>query len=180
MLWLSTVLATAVALVGAFAWWLLRARRMPLGNFVGVIALVVWLAGVGVVLLFDRPPQGRSELVRSMGSVAWPVATESPLVPRKMAASVAPSAGGSRVGSVESMIGGLETRLAAQPDDADGWALLAQSYAYAADDAGAERAVARAVALGVDEQSLRERVNNAKRSAHPDGSTPRVASEPRL
>ena len=167
MLWFGTVLAAAVAAVGGFAWWRLQARRMPLGNFVGVVGLAVWLAGVGIVLLVDRAPQGRSELVRSLDSVAWPVATQSPLV-APAATRLAPAAAGNsvQVASVESLIGRLEARLAAQPNDANGWALLAQSYAYTADDAALERAVKRAVELGVDEQSLRERVAGAKRSVH--------------
>lgn len=181
MLLFGTVLAVAVALVGTFTWWLLRARRMPLGNFIGVIALGVWLVGVVVALVLDRGPAGRSEIVRSMDSLAWPVAPQSPLVQRNVPpAPTASSADGSRVAPVESLIGGLEARLAAKPDDANGWALLAQSYAYAADDAGVERAIARAVALGVDEQSLRERVNDARRSAHPGGFPGQAASGPRL
>ncbi len=149
---------------------------MSLGNFVGVIALAVWLLGVGVALLLDRAPEGRSELVRSMGSVAWPVATQSPLVPRPVVrAPATPSADGGRVASVESLIGGLEARLAAQPNDANGWALLAESYAYTADAAAVDRAIARAVALGADEQSLRERVSTAQGSAHPGTQATQLA-----
>jgi cytochrome c-type biogenesis protein CcmH/NrfG len=181
MLLVGTVLALAVALVGAIAWWLLRARRMPIGNFVGVIALAVWLVGVVVALALDHAPQGRSELVRSMDSLAWPVAPQSPLVAHDAApAPTSSSASAGQVASVESLIGGLEARLAAKPDDANGWALLAQSYAYGANDAGVERAIARAVALGVDEQTLRERVNQAKRSAHPGGVQAQATAGPRL
>jgi hypothetical protein len=169
MLWFGTVLAAAVAAVCGLAWWLLQARRMPLGNFVGVIGLVVWLAGVGIALLIDRAPQGRSELVRSLDSVAWPVAIQSPLVAPAAKRPVPATAGDAGVASVESLIGGLEARLAAQPNDANGWALLAQSYAYTADDAALERAVKRAVELGVDEQSLRERIADSKRSVHSGG-----------
>jgi cytochrome c-type biogenesis protein CcmH len=140
---------------------------MPLGNFVGVIGLAAWLVGVGVALLLDRPPQGRSELVRSLDSVAWPVAPESPLVARAAAPAVAATRSSGQVASVESLIGGLEARLAANPNDPSGWALLAQSYAYTADDAALERAVKRAVELGVDEQSLREQIAGARRSVHP-------------
>jgi hypothetical protein len=167
VLWFGTALAVGVAAVCAVAWWLLRARRMPLGNFVGVIGLTVWLAGVGIALLVDKPPQGRSELVRSLDSVAWPVPPKSPLVgsaasPHEPAAN---SEGG-QVASVESLIGGLEARLAANPNDANGWALLAQSYAFMGDDARLEGAVKRAVEHGVDEQMLRQRVADAKRVAH--------------
>jgi len=168
MLWFGTVLAVAVAAVCGLAWWLLRARRIPLGNFVGVIGLAVWLAGVGIALLVDRAPQGRSELVRSLDSVAWPVAIQSPLV-APTTTRPAPAAAGNagQVASVESLIGGLEARLAAQPNDANGWSLLAQSYAYTADDAALERAVKRAVELGIDEQLLRERIADSKRNVHP-------------
>ena len=166
MLWFGTVLAAAVAAVCGLAWWLLRTRRMPLGNFVGVIGLAVWLAGVGLALLVDRAPQGHSELVRSLDSLAWPVAAQSPLVAHAVTRP-APAADGGQVASVESLIGGLESRLAANPNDANGWALLAQSYAYTADEAAVERAMKRAIELGADEQALRERVAGAKRSAHP-------------
>jgi hypothetical protein len=167
MVWFATILAAAVAAVCGLAWWLLQARRMPLGNFVGVIGLAVWLAGVGIALLIDRAPQGRSELVRSLDSVAWPVAIQSPLVaPAAKQQAPAARVDGGQVASVESLIGGLEARLAAQPNDANGWALLAQSYAYTADDAALERAVKRAAELGVDEQSLRERIAGAKRNVH--------------
>ena len=44
-----------------------------------------------------------------------------------------------------------------------GWALLAQSYAFVGDTDGAERALQRAVELGVDEQGLRARVQAARR-----------------
>jgi cytochrome c-type biogenesis protein CcmH len=70
-----------------------------------------------------------------------------------------------QAGSVESLIGGLEARLAAQPDDANGWALLAQSYAYTSDGEAAEKAVQRAVELGFDERALRDRVASAERRA---------------
>lgn len=162
MLWFGTVLAVAVAAVGGFAWWLLRARRMPLGNFVGVIGLAVWLAGVGIALLVDREPQGHAELVRSLDSIAWPGTTQSPLIAPAATRPSPAAAGNNGIASVESLVGGLEARLAAQPNDANGWALLAQSYAYTADDAALERAVKRAVELGVDEQSLRERIAGAK------------------
>jgi len=158
----ATVLAVVLAAIGFAAWRLLQARRMALGNWIGVVALASWLAVVGVIELFG-PSGPRSELVRSMDSLAWPLAAESPLV-RPTAAT---TSAGVEVAPVESLISGLETRLAAEPDDANGWALLAQSYAYTADEESVERALTRAVALGVDEQSLRERIQGAKRSAHP-------------
>jgi cytochrome c-type biogenesis protein CcmH/NrfG len=60
--------------------------------------------------------------------------------------------------SVPAMIARLENRLATTPGDAKGWSLLAQSYAYIGNRSGVETAVASAVALGVDERSLRAQV----------------------
>jgi hypothetical protein len=165
-MWLiGSVLAAAVAALSCLSWWLLRARRMPLGNFVGVIGLAVWIVSLGIAHLFDTSVTDRSDVARALPqSLAWPVPAKSPLVGPTVAQNT--QAGGDHVGSVESMIGGLEARLAAQPNDANGWALLAQSYAYTADDAAVERATKRAIELGVDEQSLRERVMGARRSVH--------------
>jgi cytochrome c-type biogenesis protein CcmH len=69
---------------------------------------------------------------------------------------------------VSSLVGGLEQRLAAQPNDVDGWALLAQSYAFMGDAAAANGAVKKAVALGMNEQELRARVDSALRGPHPN------------
>ena len=57
--------------------------------------------------------------------------------------------------------------MAAQPDDANGWALLAQSYAFMGNMEAAEKAVQKAVSLGVDEKALRARVDGARRNPHP-------------
>lgn len=77
--------------------------------------------------------------------------------------------------SVESLIGPLEKRLASHPEDAKGWALLAQSYAYVGDDAAAEVALAKAVAAGFDEDELRASVRAAERSRPHDGDWIRQA-----
>ncbi len=170
MLWFGTGLAVAIAAVCGLAWWLLQARRMPLGNFVGVIGLAVWFAGVGIALLLDRAPQGSSDRMRSFDPIAGAVPAQLPFfVPAITRPAPAAAGNGGHIASVESLIGRLEARLAAQPNDANGWALLAQSYAYTADDASLERAVKRAVALGVDEPSLRERIADSKRRVRGDG-----------
>ncbi|HJR71606.1 MAG TPA: hypothetical protein VKA43_16300 [Gammaproteobacteria bacterium] len=159
----ATLLAAALAIVGFGAWRLLAARRVAFGNWIGLVALAIWLVVVGAVQLVDRP-QGRSELARSTDSLAWPGGTtESPLAGPRAAATPT----GVQVASVESLIGGLETRLATQPNDAAGWALLAQSYAHTANEEAVERALRRAVELGADETALRARVDAAQRGAPP-------------
>ena len=84
---------------------------------------------------------------------------------------MAPSNDGSaptQAAPVPSLVGGLEQRLAARPDDVDGWALLAQSYAFMGDAVAADGAIKKAVALGMDEQTLRARVDSAMRGPHPN------------
>ena len=74
------------------------------------------------------------------------------------ATSTAPDSG---VAPVSDMIGGLERRLAKEPDDPGGWSLLAQSYAYMAQMDRAAEAVDRAVQLGADREELEARVRVA-------------------
>lgn len=96
-------------------------------------------------------------------SIAWPrerTRTNSwpPVrsVPSRPVTSVAP---------VAELVSGLQERLAEDPDDVKGWALLAQSYAFMTDRPKAEEAIARAVELGFDEEDLRHRVEMAFQSA---------------
>ena len=55
---------------------------------------------------------------------------------------------------VNTLIVGLEQRLAADPSDVSGWRLLAQSHAYLGDMAAARAAAERAVGLGADSDEL--------------------------
>ena len=64
---------------------------------------------------------------------------------------------------VENLLAGLEERLADNPDDANGWSLLAQSYAFVGRSDDAARAIERAVALGMNEQQLKQPVAQAQR-----------------
>jgi len=52
------------------------------------------------------------------------------------------------VASVESLVDGLAARLQENPDDTDGWALLARSYFYLGDTERAEAAKSKAIKLG--------------------------------
>jgi cytochrome c-type biogenesis protein CcmH/NrfG len=162
MLWFGTLLALALAVVGYGAWRLLQARQVSLGNSIGLVALALWVTGVAVVWLTDDKEAGSSERTQSLASLAWPGTIE----PQPVNAPSAAPTTGVQAAPIESLVAGLEARLAAQPNDAQGWTLLAQSYAYTANEEAADRAVRRAVELGVDEAMLRDRVAQAKRSAH--------------
>jgi cytochrome c-type biogenesis protein CcmH/NrfG len=59
-----------------------------------------------------------------------------------------------RSASVGSLIGGLEARLAENPDDAKGWLLLARSHDHLGNNAKAWNAYSRARDLGMSDEAL--------------------------
>ena len=63
--------------------------------------------------------------------------------------------GSASLAPVADMVGGLEARLREQPDDRQGWRLLARSYAYHGDMPRAASAAERAIALGADTDDMR-------------------------
>jgi len=156
----------------AVSLWLWQRRRLRLKSWLGALVLVAWVVGVGVKVDFARQRDSRvSPAVAALPSIAWP----SPDRPSAGSARTADSAAIPNDGSapmqaapISSLVGGLERRLAAQPDDVDGWALLAQSYAFMGDAAAADGAIKKAIALGMDEQALRARVDTALRGPHPN------------
>lgn len=75
--------------------------------------------------------------------------------------AAAPSNAGKQVGSIASLVGGLEAKLAENPDDGKGWLLLAQSYAHLERTDDALDAYAHAVALGEYNASLDALANGA-------------------
>ncbi len=159
MLLAGTAIGVGFAVVGYGAWWLLTVRRMPLGNWVGVVGLGLWLVGVSIVWLVERSrPSAESER-ESLAGLAWPGTTS----PHLVSGDVPARGAGVTAPPVESLVARLEARLEREPNDAEGWALLAQSYAYTSNEEAVERAVLRAVELGVDETMLRDRVASAKR-----------------
>jgi hypothetical protein len=162
MVWMGTLLAVVLAVGGYGAWWLLKARQMPLGNWIGAVALAIWLTGVSIVwLVEDKEPSRPTGRTQSGASLAWPGTTGSAIP------TVGARDAGVQAAPVESLVSGLEARLKEQPNDPEGWTLLAQSYAYTSNEEAVERAVRRAVELGVDEQMLRDRVASAGRRAQP-------------
>jgi hypothetical protein len=156
----------------AVSLWLWQQRRLRLKSWLGALALVAWVLGVGVKVDLDRQRDSRvSPAVAALPSIAWPSADRPGANSARRTDSVAASTDGStamQAAPVSSLVGGLEQRLAAQPNDVDGWALLAQSYAFMGDAAAANGAIKNAVALGMDEQALRARVDSALRGPHPN------------
>jgi hypothetical protein len=66
-----------------------------------------------------------------------------------------------KTGSVASLLGGLEARLTANPDDAKGWLLLAKSYDHLGRTADARNAYEKATALGMTDAALESRLAGA-------------------
>jgi hypothetical protein len=159
MLLFGSVAATLAAAGALAAWWWLRKRGLSLANSIGLVALGFWAAAVAVKLYVDHGEES-ARAARSGESIAWPVKEALPTMPPSTTATGAAV----HAAPVDSLVGGLEQRLAAEPDDSAGWALLAQSYAFVGNREGAETALQRAVALGVDEATLRERVQSAQRT----------------
>jgi cytochrome c-type biogenesis protein CcmH/NrfG len=160
---LAMLFVPIAALVG-ISWWLSTREAIKARDVIASVVLAAWVAVVGTKVYIDRVPaaSAESEGVPSAFRVPeWAVvpSTEPPAAP------VDPTAENSATTAapVAELIGGLEARLANDPNDAKGWALLAQSYAFVGDAAAAEHALQRAVALGADEQALRERVQAARR-----------------
>jgi len=159
----------AVVFVAA-SLWLWQEGRLRLKSWLGALALVAWVVGVGVKVHFDQRESRVSPAVAALPSLAWPSSGGSPARAVQTPDAVAPTDGSTpvQVAPVSSLVGGLEQRLAAQPDDVEGWALLAQSYAFIGDAAAADGAIKKAVALGMDERTLRSRVDSAMRGPHPN------------
>ena len=160
------ILGLAMAIVSVAIWRLLKYIGVPAPQSTVICSIALWVAASAVFALryeqtTPRESPARTQLVQSLDSLAWP--ERSSTAPPSTTAT--PAAASVQAASVESLVGGLEARLAAQPNDAEGWALLAQSYAFTSNEEAVERAVERAVALGFDEGSLRERVAGAQRSA---------------
>ena len=158
MIWL--VGSSVVVLASAFA----SAALLTKGQLdrssawvpgIGILALPVLGFGLAVTTVGgDAGARGNAH-PSATSSIAWPGST-SPELP-----AMPSTTGGERVAPVSSLVDGLKARLEQSPNDANGWALLATSLAFTGDHAGAEAAIARAAALGVDEQALRERVTAA-------------------
>jgi len=148
-----------IGIIAALAW-LSEKGRIKFPVFAGASALLLSAAGVvGNFYLDDRAsPDEVAQLLENMESVSWSEGSKATKLQGASTTSVA---------SVPSLIGGLEARLEKDPNDAKGWALLAQSYAFVGQLDLAESALQRAVELGFDESSLRSRVNLARGDAAP-------------
>jgi hypothetical protein len=170
MIWLIgssvVILASALATAALYSsghfeqrsWWV---------PGVAVLALPVFGFGLAVTLVGGSRSRQVSSAgdVAAMSPIAWPGSNEMPVAPAALIPNgQSLTADGQQVAPVSSLIDGLKARLEKSPADAQGWALLATSYAFVGQQAGADEAIGKAVALGLNEAALRERVAAASRS----------------
>jgi cytochrome c-type biogenesis protein CcmH/NrfG len=143
---------------------MLTATRSRNRNLFGMAAVGLLVAGAVVTVVLKsqsasapgREPQTETGIaLTEMARISAGLRSRTPVA--QPATTVAP---------VPSLIVGLAERLDADPSDARGWALLAQSYAFVGQLDSAEQALQRAVELGFDEAELRSRVASAERSPH--------------
>jgi len=167
------IASVLVFATGAIGFWLFaRSCRELIGfkNYLSLALLVAWITGIGAQLIEGRFGTGGAKDTGLHNDRMWQAMSALGPDPWDNSGSGtergAMTAGPVReVDSVASLIGRLESRLETGPDDAKGWALLAQSYAFLgrADEAAA--AAERAVALGFDESSLDTRLTAAARDS---------------
>lgn len=132
---LFMVLATTAILVVPLYW---RESRLPFGNAWQRWEPLVMVAAVPLLAL---------TLYYYLGSPALASAPSSGLTSIADAHAAASRSGNRDGGDLDQAIAKLRARLEANPADAAGWNLLAQSYEFQGDSAAAAEARARASAL---------------------------------
>ena len=137
---------------------------------------ILWIASIAMtivaVLIIARPLIARGQHKMLYATIAGvplfafavyfavgspgQVSASSATKPMRAPASTMMSSGDAsdNVDSVANLLGGLEARLDANPEDADGWLLLAKSYNYLGRTDDALDAYTRAVALGQYDETL--------------------------
>lgn len=158
MYWV-VVFIMAVGATGVLAWPLLRSRRSDSRRSpaLWVLAFTVPLLALGLAAYLRDDQSGVIATSMDIYSMPWPGgSTMTQPVAEEPTTSAPP---------VSSLVDGLQARLEENPEDVNGWALLAQSYAFMVDGPRAEEAIANAVELGFDEADLRNRVELASQSS---------------
>ena len=160
---MMALLLVPVAGLAGISWWLFTRDTIKARDVIAAVVLVAWIAVVGTKVYLDRiPAEAQDAGIASTFRVPeWSQEASAP--PTPVVPSATAEAGTVTAAPIAELIGGLEARLASEPADVKGWALLAQSYAFVGDTASAERALQRTVALGADELEVRARVQAARR-----------------
>lgn len=156
---LTLMLVAAIAVV-----WLPLRNGKPLLNLPPVfLAVLIPLLAMGLYAYVGSPNV-------DLNDKAMPHQSQ------RLSASTSSGQTDNAVGSVGSLLDGLKERLENEPDDADGWILLARSYEHLDQPADASAAYAKAKALGNTDSALESSLSG---TASPVAQTP-TASGPAL
>lgn len=112
-------------------------------------AVIVVLMSIGLYAAIGRPGVASTTHVTNADAVSGPATY---------------AAGGGKVGSVNSMLSGLEDRLASNPDDGSGWLLLAKSHEHLGRREDALRSYRKAADLGFTDAEFESQVASAVES----------------
>ena len=156
----GAALVVAVLLLSSSAVQVFSGKRQYLG--LSIVGLLIAGATGAIVIGFSQ--DASDEQLPNSGLSLAEIAQASSM----LQGTDPNSASVRRVASVPSLIDGLKVRLEADPSNASGWALLAQSYAFVGDAEQSEFALSKAVELGLSEADLRQRVDGARREPHAD------------
>jgi len=111
------------------------------------IAFVVAVVAAGIAVMSASFPDASAQ--HAAGT--WPSGTQA-------TSSTSGTSGDNGAASVASLVGGLEDRLQAEPDDGKGWLLLAKSYRYLGRMDDAREAYRKADALGEGDPVVAEQL----------------------
>ena len=146
-LFTTALLMTIVAMAFATMPLVVNQQRRNSGSAKLSLLAIIVVFGMGIVL-YDVI--GKPEL-----------SNVRPTSPGTSAAMQATQEGqnSDKVGSVTSLLNGLQAKLTENPDDAKGWLLLAKSYDHLGSIAEARNAYAKAAALGMTDAALEARLD---------------------
>ena len=141
--WIATVMMAVVAL--SFLVFPAIQKKKKLTNAVWFVVVAVPVLAIGLYVILGRPDATINE---STHNNARPATGEKAVV------------SSSNLGSVQSMLTGLEERLAENPSDAKGWLLLAKSYEHLGRHDDAAAAYAKASELGQVDAEFESTLND--------------------
>ena len=157
VLFFAALLMTVTAVAFVAQPLIVSVRRRNSGSAKLSLLAVIVVFGLGIVLygVIGKPQFSNIQASPSAATTTMQAAQ--------------PGQANDKVGSVTSLLAGLEARLAENPDDAKGWLLLAKSYDHLGRSAEAKEAYDKAAALGMTDAAFESRLGAAGSTAPSTG-----------
>ncbi len=143
--WIVTVSMAVIALLFLLVPIVRKQKKLPASVWLAAVAIPLLAIGLYVVL-------GQPEATDYVSGHAKPV--------QATLGSAAATSG--NLGSVQSMLTGLEERLREDPSDAKGWLLLAKSYSHLGRSDDAAVAYSKATGLGLADAEFQAKLAGAE------------------